>query len=396
MLLGFIDLVLIFFLFKKTFHSFPEFKWLLISSVLLFLGGFLLDVGYLIGVTNSFTRILLMLSILLLPLINALFFNAQHLIVPRFVITFNVVLVLVFTLLLMLPMVSSNIKHISWLSWNILTLVFFTFSLYCAVLNIKQKRTGSIIMFLGFLVYLLLIRTQWLPNDGFENRNIVIGSLIFRYALIWGYFLKIRELSGNYRILSTQMLAQMESSKQSIARDIHDELGQNLASAKLQYQLFNQFHLEKHSDLLKQELQNSIDSMRRIINGLHPIVLEKYTLKEAVEIESKRLSVLYDIEIKVTLPQTNFNQVSNTHLYRLTQELINNAVKHGKADHILIELKLSQNLVCLYIKDDGIGFDSKLSLLPKVKYKSELSGGFGGVSMRERVDLLWLGMICKP
>lgn len=381
-LLGIVDLAIILLLFKQTFYQFPEFKWLVFSSTLLFFGGFLLDFGYLQGITSEATKLLLMTSILLLPLVNAIFFDSQQHIATRKLIIYASGLVLLCMLLILHPAVPHVLKDMVWRLWNLLTLIFFLFALYCAVLNVKQRRTGGLTMLIGFVIYLSLIRTQWLPFDGLEHRNIIIGSLIFRYALIWAYFLKVKELSFAYQKLSNRMLNEIEENKKSIARDIHDELGQHLASAKLQLQLVQTSDNKKHSVFLDEELKNSVQSMRRIIDGLHPVVLEKHSLKEALQIEANRLHKLHNIFIKIEMPETDFTDKFNTNLFRLIQELLANSIKHGHAAHATIKMVVLAKKIIISVCDDGSGIDNR------VKNKSLYSGGFGQVSLKERVNLL--------
>ncbi len=381
-LLGIVDLAIILLLFKQTFHQFPEFKWLLLSSTLLFFGGFLLDFGYLQGVTGEATKLLLMLSIFLLPLVNAIFFDSQQRIASNKVIIHASGLVFLCMFLILHPSIADELKSMAWWFWNLLTLALFLFALYCAILNVKQKRTGGLTMLIGFVIYLSLIRTQWLPFDGLEHRNIIIGSLIFRYALIWAYFLKVKELSFAYQKLSSRMLQELEENKKSIARDIHDELGQHLASAKLQQQLVQTTDNKKHTVFLNEELKNSVQSMRRIIDGLHPVVLEKHSLKEALQIEADRLHKLHNICIRIEMPETDFAEKLNTNLFRLIQELLGNSIKHGHASHASIEMVVLARKITINAVDNGSGIDDR------TKNKPSRSGGFGQVSLKERVNLL--------
>lgn len=381
-LLGIIDLAIILLLFKQTFHKFPEFKWLFLSSTLLFFGGFLLDFGYLQGMTGEPTKLLLMLSILLIPLVNAIFFDSQQRIVSKNTIIFASALVILCIFLILYPQVPAEIKSLAWWFWNLLTLLFFLFALYSAILNVKQKRTGGLTMLVGFVIYLSLIRTQWLPFDGLEHRNIVIGSLIFRYALIWAYFLKVKELSFAYQKLSSRMIQEIEENKKAIARDIHDELGQHLASAKLQQQLVQITDDDKHTVFLNEELKNSVQSMRRIIDGLHPIVLEKNTFKEALQIEANRLHKLHDICIKIEAPEIEFQEEMNTNLFRLIQELLSNSINHGQATHAAVNIKIHPRKLKITVTDNGSG------ITKKTKKTQPKSNGFGQISLKERVHLL--------
>ena len=178
------------------------------------------------------------------------------------------------------------------------------------------------------------------------------------------------------------MLQELEENKKSIARDIHDELGQHLASAKLQQQLVQTTDNKKHTVFLNEELKNSVQSMRRIIDGLHPVVLEKHSLKEALQIEADRLHKLHNICIRIEMPETDFADKLNTNLFRLIQELLGNSIKHGHASHASIEMVVLARKITINAVDNGSGIDDR------TKNKPSRSGGFGQVSLKERVNLL--------
>ncbi|OEF63829.1 hypothetical protein A1OW_17770 [Enterovibrio norvegicus] len=379
-LLGIVDLALIVLLFKSTLHKFPEFIWLLLGSGLLFCGSLLLDIGHLQGITNDATKLTLLLCILFTPLVNAIFFNVQQrLATPAMLwsVTFGVT---VCAFLLLTPFIPKEIKPAAWLVWSALTALLFIFSLVCAGLSIKQKRVGSITIFLGLCMYILSINTRWLPFEGLYNRNLVIGSLFFRYALVWAYFLKIKDISVHYQRLTRQMLSRLEEQKKSTARDIHDELGQYLSSAKLHLQLSEKTGQPQHQTLLKSELQNAIVSMRRIIEGLHPVVLEKRSLKEAIDMDADRLTKRNQICIEADVADMTVSLSNAAHIYRLVQELLGNITKHSQAKCAWVSIRQNKRSIIIRVEDDGIGVDHHSV--------ASMSEGFGHVSLHERVQLL--------
>ncbi len=74
---------------------------------------------------------------------------------------------------------------------------------------------------------------------------------------------------------------------------------------------------------------------------------------------------------------------SETAIFAIVQEMVNNTLKHAQADHIFIRLLQEKNLLRLIVLDDGLGFDAR-----DVLQRSIEQGSFGMLNLQERVDLL--------
>ena len=235
------------------------------------------------------------------------------------------------------------------------------------------------VQLIGLIVYMVSIRTQWLPFDFFEHRNIVYGTMFFRFSLLLAYFKRIQQMSVNYQRLSHHMLDVVEEQRKMIARELHDGLGQYLTTSKFQLQLAKSTGHNKHLELLKSELQNAIDVLQRLVAGLHPFNLDKFDLHYALQHEAQRLRNLYPLEITLHLDDKEVPKAMEIHLLRIFQESINNAYRHGKASKVAITLVVSKTKISLMIKDNGCGLT--LDVKPS-------AGGFGLISMAERVHLM--------
>lgn len=389
LILSIIDVLLIFFLLRQTIHRFPEFKWLLISSILMLAGVLGLDLPYLMGFAFEQQKLIFMLLMLVMPWLTMMFFISIHqdkrekwLLIAGGVIT-------AIGLLTLVPFIPIDIKNICWVIWGFLAKGFYIIALFCAVVGVRKRLVGSAAALIGLVVYMVLIRTQWLPDDFWEHRNIIIGTLFFRYAVLFAYIQRLNTLSVDYQRLSNNMLDMLEEQRKNIARELHDGLGQNLTAAKFQLQLAQSLGHEKHFEHVKSELDSGVMLTRKIINGLHFFNIENQALNEFITQDAKRLESLYNIDINVVVIDEAIPSSSGIHILRIIQESVNNAVQHGKATHIDIHLTVYNGKVQLIIEDNGEGIgDSKYTA----------SRGFGHVSTKERVAIIngTLAMINMP
>ena len=380
--LGIIDIFIIVFLFRKSIHHFEEFWWLLISSLSMMFGSLLLDHYVVMESRPDNLNLLLILSILIVPFTSALYFHAIYKNIAKSYIWVISSILLVLICLIIIPGIPHTIKEVSWLLWTALAILTYLYCLISVFNGIRQGYNGAILQFIGLVIYIISIRTQWLPNDLFEHRNIIIGTLVFRYALLLSYFQRINQMSYNYKNLSNRLLSTIENNKKEMARDLHDDLGQHLSAAKLQLLLYNQGETEVSVNFIKQEINAAIQSTREIMEGLHPAFLEQYQFNEAVMQEKKRMERLYQVDIQLNISEVKFDKVIEKQLFRIIQEVLHNAIRHGKASIIQVKLTVRKRQIQLIIIDNGIGFD------PNNLPASSRQHGFGLVSLYERVALI--------
>jgi signal transduction histidine kinase len=183
----------------------------------------------------------------------------------------------------------------------------------------------------------------------------------------------------------SQRLAAAEQERARWARELHDETLQNLAG--LMIELGAQLRKDDPGALTEAvseaviQLESEIENLRSLIAELRPTVLDDLGVHAAIEAlaEHARRDGL-EVELKIELgsgPAERHSTDLETALYRITQEALTNARKHGGARRALIEIKDHDRYVQVAVGDDGQGFD------PHAK-----TTGFGLHSMRERAELL--------
>jgi len=194
----------------------------------------------------------------------------------------------------------------------------------------------------------------------------------------------VRESQQELRALSGRLLFAQEVESRRIARELHDDLNQGLALLSVEMELLGQQPPQSASELggrIKELLGRTrqlSSTVHELSHQLHPAKLEQLGLVATLGGLCKELSQGHGLEIEFTHRQMPAKIPRDTALclYRIAQEALRNAVKHGGARHATAALSADAEAISLRIADDGAGFDPRL-----VQGK----GGLGLVSMRERV-----------
>ncbi|RDI96490.1 sensor histidine kinase [Meiothermus sp. QL-1] len=171
-----------------------------------------------------------------------------------------------------------------------------------------------------------------------------------------------------------------------IAREIHDGVAQALAFMALKLDLAERL-LESDPSRAREELQQVKDTLRaqirevrRSIFALRPIDLERYGFLESVRRYAQAFAEQAGFRIRLSLPEKiGLSQASELVLFRVLQEALANAAKHGRPSLVQITLTpLGERGGVLEVRDNGKGF--------RADHTPNSMGGFGLMQMRERVE----------
>lgn len=187
--------------------------------------------------------------------------------------------------------------------------------------------------------------------------------------------------------LSNYLQTVREEEKAKLARDLHDELGGILVSAKMDVawveQRIGKRDAEAQAKLerAQQALDESVQIKRRIIEELRPTLLDNLGLSAALDWQVRDVCDRAALTCKITTPEddSSIPPGAGIALYRILQEALTNIVKYAQAKHVSIELGLTADAITLVIEDDGIG------IRPDAQ-NNRLSHGISG--MRQRVRAL--------
>jgi len=174
-----------------------------------------------------------------------------------------------------------------------------------------------------------------------------------------------------------------EQERQRIARELHDGLGSQLASIKLQVAAIQNDVPEVLSSPLHQQAESLLDDacheIRTISHNLMPGSLSRYGLSQAIrdlcitmdQIENLHIDCIIDL-------YSPLDPAAEIALYRITQELLQNIVKHADAREVIVQLQEEENMLYLTVEDDGVGFSPQ----------AEPKDGIGLKNLRSRVRFL--------
>lgn len=194
------------------------------------------------------------------------------------------------------------------------------------------------------------------------------------------------------RDLLRKVISSQEEERRRIARELHDELAQQLTSVMLSLEtvesrLSESDKTDKQTlQRAKQVVQGSLTEARKLIGDLRPSVLDDLGLIPALR--SYAETRLHPVQCKVILSATglpgSLPSTLETTIYRIVQEAINNIAKHAHASLTRITLRLDADIFHGSISDDGKGFE----VIHYEPTAPSLAGGLGIQGMRERASLL--------
>lgn len=203
-------------------------------------------------------------------------------------------------------------------------------------------------------------------------------SILFLAILLTYYFVRRRLRAQNNRRkreIGNTLIA-IEEERERLSQEFHDGIGPNLSTLKLWLDPANT-RQSVDPNTIKSHLDLTILSIRRIIQDLSPHDLDKQGLSVALQKYIQELQasgIATKLIYNLNIGTQRFSDLIEINLYRIAQELINNALKHAKAEEIHIDLLRDHDKLSMIISDDGQGFDVQQN-----------TGGFGLKNIQNRV-----------
>jgi PAS domain S-box-containing protein len=228
--------------------------------------------------------------------------------------------------------------------------------------------------------------------------GIIVNGMLLR---VWGVqrdetelrttALKLEHSHEQLRHLSGYLQNLREKEKASIARELHDAIGQLIASVKIQAALLKKNitasehvdvdHAAQQLDEIGRSLNETMRLVKSISTELRPGVLDKFGLAAAIEWQCEETSRRTGIDCRPGVPQEELSippQIS-TALFRILQEALVNVAVHSQATVVNVDLVISEATISLVITDNGRGITPD-----EIKAPNSL----GLLGMRERVEFL--------
>lgn len=186
--------------------------------------------------------------------------------------------------------------------------------------------------------------------------------------------------------LSAKLVSAQEEERRTIARELHDEIGQILTVVKFELSHAQRYigSLGGKPDFLddaRSITDRALDAVRDISHFLHPSVLDDLGLELALRTECDRIAARsgIDVQFRSDLGERRLPPDVALCLFRIAQESIRNAVRHAEAKRIDVEVSRDAHGATLQVVDNGNGYDPS---------KRRERASLGVASMRERVALL--------
>ncbi|MBL8081143.1 MAG: CHASE2 domain-containing protein [Candidatus Obscuribacter sp.] len=249
------------------------------------------------------------------------------------------------------------------------------------------RRTTAFLTFAMLLVAMTQVAFQYLnlhvpvlPLLAVLMLTYIFGTLIY---LDTDLRLRNKELA----LAREAMQVRAEEERQRIAEDLHDETLPALSAvARMADRLTHEMDGSDTPRQMREKLDGAISEMRRVINDLHPSVLETMGFKPALEnllaILERETNIHTDFIDGDADPSAeyNLNDFTRLQLYRIVQESLNNVQKHSKASEVKVLIKQEDGLQ-IDIIDNGKGID-----LEQVRLTNKTSHGL--VNIRQRAQLI--------
>lgn len=245
-------------------------------------------------------------------------------------------------------------------------------------LTIRQSRLFNYILVVSLLaltiIALLARRTYQQKKKIFEKDSQVQAA-------------QIAKLESERQLLASEAVIKgQEEERGRLARDLHDGLGGLLSGVKFSLSnMKSNVILDTDSQLVFERsldmLDHSISELRRVAHNMMPEVLVKYGLTEALKsyCDNLRQSQIFKIDFQSIGMDKRLEGKAEIFIFRIVQELLNNAARHAKATEVLVQVARQENQITITVEDNGTGFD--------VATGSHATGA-GWTNIRSRVEYL--------
>jgi signal transduction histidine kinase len=206
-------------------------------------------------------------------------------------------------------------------------------------------------------------------DEHFLEATLVLEALLFSLAL--AYRIRIAqheraeiqsELVRHIRGSERRLLSAVDRERSRIAADLHDTAGQGLVAivsrlARLSHKLNGAAHVGPEIDAIADASRETVGEIRRISHNLHSATLSQLGLSRALDSLAEQIASGHSVAIDLEIDEAGeeLPEEARLHVYRITQELLTNVVKHSDAAHCAVRLRGDGDQMVLEVTDDGLG-----------------------------------------
>lgn len=216
-----------------------------------------------------------------------------------------------------------------------------------------------------------------------KNKTIIgllIGVLLIVITIFWR--VSVMNLKKKNRELEAAQVLQKE--KERISRDLHDNVGGQLSYVLFSLDGINEKDTKKRSELttnINESIRNVISSLRETIWAINDESINLNDFSDKLKVYAR--SIFKNTETKIIFNEQiskdiQLNSLVGLNLYRICQEIINNAFKHSKASELKVDI-IATDKTSVIISDNGVGFDLEKQTndgfgLPNIKSRAQETG----------------------
>jgi signal transduction histidine kinase len=232
--------------------------------------------------------------------------------------------------------------------------------------------------------------------------SLLLGAAVAAVSLVFlsrlertaqSSFDEIVKTRGELERLSLRLVEVQEQERRTLARDLHDEVGQSLSA--LLVDVANAAAaappghpgLEKRHNSIRRLAEQSLHVIRNMSLLLRPSMLDDLGLVPALEWQAREMAHRTGLEVRVEangVPD-ELPEAVRTCVYRVVQEALNNCLRHAAARHVEVIVRSDDRRLLVLVRDDGVGFDPRVI---RGESSAGIRRGAGLIGIDERVRFL--------
>lgn len=253
-----------------------------------------------------------------------------------------------------------------------------------------EAQQGADIWVAFYVVMLLILLTSMI---------MILATFLYKRRL-WEQELKRQETEYEKKTLE-RIIATIDAEKERFAANLHDSLGGDLTVLLLEISDSDQIELETKQQLTVM-VQELIQRVRQISHDLMPPTLKRLGLKPTLGRLCEQFNKQEQFDLHYDWAGNNNRLDSNVELniYRITKELLNNALKHAQAKNVWVSIKHDTQSFYLEVRDDGIGYieqgEEAGNGLTNMRMRAKLIGGTLEFIPKQGVGLTTQLFLHKP
>lgn len=242
-------------------------------------------------------------------------------------------------------------------------------------INLFDFKTTWVILTVSAMLTLLYIVFFWIQYDEqkkclTQDIEKILNNETPDYEQLQALAKRQEEMSSELQTLSVAKNAEqeaiIEAERIRISRELHDSVSQELFAATMILSSvvdnpnLTTKQITSQTTLTLKILHEAQDEMRALLLHLRPSELADKSLTEGLNMLVDELQAKISAKISASVAEIKADKNIENNIFRMTQELLSNTLRHAKAQHIDISFSQTVGTLVLIVKDDGVGFDTTI------------------------------------